>query len=83
MTATVLNEAAARQARKVISQLTGLEVESVAWIRRHEDLEFAALVFYNDDQYERALEFLTDPRHSFHVVRETATRIFIAAGRHV
>ena len=74
-----LNEQAARNARKVIGRLTGLRVESVSWINRTTNLTFAALVVYDQEQYMRALDWLTDPRNPFIVVKETPTRIFIAA----
>lgn len=74
----MLNEAAARKTRQMIKQFTGLRVESVAFIQRGCNLEFAAIIVHSDRERTAAEEFLTDPRCPFVVTRETATRIFIA-----
>lgn len=74
-----LNEQAARRVRKIISQLTGLQVESVPFIQRRENLEFAALVLRTEGDETTALEWLTEPRNPYRVTRQTPTRIFIAA----
>lgn len=62
----------------------GFKVESVAWVQRSEDTEFAAIVCMPEvpEQYERALEFLTNPECPFKVTRERHgfqdIRIFLA-----
>jgi DNA primase catalytic subunit len=53
-------------------------IDSVAMIRRQEDTEFAALAFRNETDYNRILEFLTNPDCPFTVTRETPTRVYIA-----
>jgi hypothetical protein len=73
----MINEAAAKKIRKIISEGTGLEIHSVAFIHRTTNLEFAAIVIRTSYDRQRAEEFLTDPRCPFMVTRETPTRIFI------
>jgi hypothetical protein len=75
-----------REARKILKAF-GLDVEAVAWIRRGDFDEFAAIVCANQipEQYERALEILTDPKcpaivsHEF--VGKYDTRIYVAFAR--
>lgn len=78
-------EAAARKMLRAF----GLQVESVAWISRGEDDEFAAVVVTNanrasdpgldnsrmhEREYGRAMEVLTDPRCPLRVVGERVGR---------
>lgn len=75
-------EAAERLVRAWLKAKLGLHVESVAWIRRHRDHEFAAVVLPNyEDQYEQVLELLTTPGCPLRVAREHTgkydTRIYI------
>lgn len=78
---TTPREAAARKALRAF----GLDVESVAWVKRGDDDEFAAVVVSNPEshpefraqaerEYEHAMEVLTDPRCPLRVVREYAGR---------
>lgn len=75
----MLKDKVAKSTRAIIKAGTGLDVQSVAWIDRSDDLEFAQIVVRNAYDRTRAEEFLTDPRCPFVVSRQTATRIFIAA----
>lgn len=74
--------------RKVLRQF-GLHVESVAWINRGDDDEFAAVVITNAvrasdpgtswarqhaAEYEHVMEVLTDPRCPVRVVGERVGR---------
>lgn len=79
----MINEAVAKQMRKLIADRFGLWVESVAWIRRQTETEFAAIVVRNERDEERAMEFLTDPRCPVTISRQTATRWFIQSAREV
>lgn len=60
-----------------------LTVDSVAWVQRSTDGEFAAFVVADPKetdfawQRERVYEFMSDPQNPFFITRETATRIFI------
>lgn len=52
-------------------------VHAVAWIKRTDDLEFAALEYRTEAEYMEILEWVTQPNHPFTVTRETASRVFI------
>lgn len=79
----MMDEKVAKRLRATLRSV-GLDVESVAWIARSEDLEFAAIRVPNErpERYEQVLEFLTDPRNPLRVTREHVgrydTRIYIA-----
>lgn len=68
-------EQSAQTARALLRN-AGFYVESVAWIREHNDGEFAALLKWgHEDKIE---EFLTDPRNTtVEYSRETKSRIFV------
>lgn len=60
--------------RKILANAAiGAEVESVAWIDREEDNEFAVIKLWAPeqmDQYDRVLEILTEPSCPLRVTRE-------------
>jgi hypothetical protein len=66
-----------REARRTLGRF-GLRVEAVAWIRRGDEDEFAAIVCPREAGferiYDRALEVLTDPRCPLVVAREHVGR---------
>jgi hypothetical protein len=74
-----------RAARAVLKDF-GLNVEAVAWVRRGDADEFAAIICPNEAGferiYERALVVLTDPRCPLVVSHEYTgrydTRIYVA-----
>lgn len=75
--------AQAEKATRAMLRRNGFETESVAWVQRTTDREFAAIVISNNwpEKYEEALELLTRPGCPLNVTRERVgkydTRIFI------
>lgn len=67
-------ERKSRVAVKTILESNGIdaEVESVAWIDRGDEKEFAAIKIWSDDmdQYDSILEILTAPGFPVQVTRE-------------
>lgn len=52
-------------------------VHAVSFIHRGEELEFAALEYWDDAQLDKLLDWLTDPDNPFTVTRTTKSRVFI------
>lgn len=64
------------RAMRAMLRKAGFHVEAVAYVQRHEDTEFAAIVCMPEvpEQYDRVLEFFTDPRCPFKITRERVGR---------
>jgi hypothetical protein len=71
---TVADEA---QMRKIL-RTQFYDVESVAWIDRQEENEFAAIVYRTESDHLLVLTVLEINDCPFRVTRETNTRVFIA-----
>lgn len=52
----------------------GFQVESVSWINREDENEFAALVAWSPESELLVLDFLTHPRSRVRVTRTRTTR---------
>lgn len=78
-----MNAQQAKALRAAIKRQYRLDLESVSAFGGHGPDDFAAIVFYSEEEQMRAYDILTTPGCPFEATYETASRIFIQMAKGV